>query len=372
MKTWSEPLTRTSVTPGSFRSGSSGPAPNCAAATTPRYRVPLSRSQRDLRLAWLWPRQLVNTAGRDPLDRVEVCPSVRGEGRLVDRSIKVQALGRGARVQSFAETAQSPWTDSAFAHWWAAKWIASPSDFASTVSCCWWMPDIACAVGGTAVITVRPWSPSRISQSSLADRRGTFLGIQGTSERGRVLAPWPTDPRSFAVDHLASSAHPGCSVGWGGIHDRSQRVSQRRHAGRLPIRADPETIHRSVVQPVTRLVAIGRRSQDQQRQEHHVRLHEFDQGIATASRSAPRFAVAGIGGNGCNSCLIRGWYASTSDPVAARTHLGPKLATAAFIVFGEHPTTGLPSTRAFQRDSSPRRSERGFQGKRMLANVGER
>ena len=79
----------------------------------------------------------MNTAGRDPLDRVEVGPPVRGEGRLVDRGIKVQALGRGARVQSLAETAQSPRTDSALAHRWAAKWIASPSDFTSTVSCCW-------------------------------------------------------------------------------------------------------------------------------------------------------------------------------------------------------------------------------------------
>ena len=79
-----------------------------------------------------------------------------------------------------------------------------------------------------------------------------------------------------------------------------------------------QTIHRSVVQPVTQLVAIGRRSQDQQRQDRHVRLHEFDQGIATASRSAPRFAVAGIRGNGRNSSRIRGSNASTSDPVAAR------------------------------------------------------
>jgi hypothetical protein len=66
----------------------------------------------------------VNTAGRDPLDRVEVGPPVRGEGHLVDRGIKVQALGRGARVQSLAETAQSPRTDSALARRWAAKWIA--------------------------------------------------------------------------------------------------------------------------------------------------------------------------------------------------------------------------------------------------------
>ena len=74
-----------------------------------------------------------STAGRDPLDRVEVGPPVRGEGRLVDRGIRVPASGRGARVQSLAETAQSPRTDSALAQWWAVKWIASPSDFTSTV-----------------------------------------------------------------------------------------------------------------------------------------------------------------------------------------------------------------------------------------------
>jgi hypothetical protein len=66
----------------------------------------------------------------------------------------------------------------------------------------------------------------------------------------------------------------------------------------------------------------------------------FDQGIATACRSAPRFAVAGIRGNVRNSSRIRGSNASASDPVAARTYLGgPKLATAAFTVFREHPTT---------------------------------
>ena len=167
-----------------------------------------------------------------------------------------------------------------------------------------------------------------------------FPRYSGDSGAGRVLAPWPADPRSFAVDHPSFFSACSCSVVWSGVHDRSQRVSQRRLAGRLPIRADPETIHRSVVQPVTQLVATGRRSQDQQRQDRHVRLHEFDQGIATASRSAPRFAVAGIRGNGRNSSRIRGSNASTSDPVAARTYLGgPKLATAAFTVFGEHPTT---------------------------------
>ena len=174
----------------------------------------------------------------------------------------------------------------------------------------------------------------------LAHRLGTFLGIQGTPERAGFSRPGPADPRSFAVDHPSFFSACSCSVVWSGVHDRSQRVSQRRLTGRPPIRADPETIHRGVVQPLARLVATGRRSQDQQRQDRRVRLHEFDQGIATAGRSAPRFAAAGIRGNGRNSSRSRASNASTSDPVAARRYVGgPKLATVAFTVFGEHPTT---------------------------------
>jgi hypothetical protein len=70
-------------------------------------------------------------------DVVEVGPPARGEGRLVDRGIKVQALGRGARVESFAETAQSPWTDSALAHWWAAKMDRVIQRTSHRRSCCW-------------------------------------------------------------------------------------------------------------------------------------------------------------------------------------------------------------------------------------------
>ena len=55
-------------------------------------------------------------------------------------------------------------------------------------------------------------------------------------------------------------------------------LANGRLAGRLPIRADPETSRRSVVQPVTQLVATGRRRQDQQRQDRRVRLDEFDLG----------------------------------------------------------------------------------------------
>ena len=131
----------------------------------------------------------------------------------------------------------------------------------------------------------------------VAHRLGTFSIFRGLPS-GPGCPPWPADPRSFAVDHPSCFSACSCSVGWSGVHDRSPRVSQRRVAGRLPIRADSETIHRSVVQPLARLVAIGRRSQDQQRQDRHVGRHEFDQGIATARRSAQRFAVAGIRGNG--------------------------------------------------------------------------
>ena len=52
------------------------------------------------------------------------------------RGIKVQALGRGAsgpvarRDCAVASALSCP-------HRWAAKWIASPSDFTSTGSCCW-------------------------------------------------------------------------------------------------------------------------------------------------------------------------------------------------------------------------------------------
>jgi hypothetical protein len=152
--------------------------------------------------------------------------------------------------------------------------------------------------------------------------------------------PWPADPRSFAVDHPSFLSACSCSVVWSGVHDRSQHVSQRRAADQLPIRADPETIHRSVVQPLTQLVAIGRRSQDQQRQDRHVRLHEFDQGIATASRSAPAIRRRRHPRKQPATAPDPRSNPSTSEPVAARTYLGgPKLATTAFTVCGEHPTT---------------------------------
>ena len=59
-----------------------------------------------------WDDLLAGVAGRCSIGPPDLSrngpgpgPPVRGEGRLVDRRIKVQALGRGARVQSLAETA---------------------------------------------------------------------------------------------------------------------------------------------------------------------------------------------------------------------------------------------------------------------------
>jgi hypothetical protein len=80
--------------------------------------------------------------------------------------------------------------------------------------------------------------------------------------------------------------------------------------GASPVDSQFEPIQKpSVVQPVTQLVASGRRSQDQQRQDRHVRLHEFDQGIATASRSAPR-----------SPSPASAETAATAPGSAARTH----------------------------------------------------
>jgi hypothetical protein len=147
------------------------------------------------RLGWTgWPGSVTGipaAPGASPLPGTQPEWSQHQELALVDRGIRVQALGRGARVQSLAETAQSPRTNSALAQRWAAKWIASPSDFTSPGSCCWWMPDIAGAVGGTAMIT---------------------SAFQGTPERAGVLAPWPADPRSFAVDHSSLFSACSCSV----------------------------------------------------------------------------------------------------------------------------------------------------------------
>jgi hypothetical protein len=170
----------------------------------------------------------------------------------------------------------------------------------------------------------------------LAHRLSTFLGIRGTPERAGL------SPLGRPIqDHLQlitppSSAHAAAPSYAAESMIEAGVSANGASPGRLPIRADPETIHRRVVQPITQLVA-NRSSQSRSATARSPRcLHEFDQGIATASRSAPRFAVAGVRGNGRNSSRIRGSNASTSDPVAARTYLGsPKLATAAFTVFGE-------------------------------------
>jgi hypothetical protein len=117
----------------------------------------------------------------------------------------------------------------------------------------------------------------------LADRLGTFLGIQGLRS-----GPGSRPPGQPIQDHLQlitlpSSAHAAApSFGAESMIEASVSAS-----GASPVDSQFEPIQEPSTavsfSPVTQLVAIGRRSQDQQRQDRHVPLHEFDQGIATAS-----------------------------------------------------------------------------------------
>jgi hypothetical protein len=179
-------------------------------------------------------------------------------------------------------------------------------------------------------------APGVVSPGRAAHRRKLYSGDSGP---GRSSRP----PGRPIQDHLQlitppSSAHAAAPSY--GAESISKPACQPMAPGRsTPHSSRSRTIHRSVVQPVTQLVATGRRSQDQQRQDRRVPLHEFDQGIATAGRSArdspsphPRKRP------------------QTAPGAAARTHppatplqprgtsAAPKLATAAFTVFGEHPT----------------------------------
>jgi hypothetical protein len=151
---------------------------------------------------------------------------------MVDRGIKVQALGRGARVQSLAETAQSPRTDSAVAHRWAGRM--------DRVFQRLHIDRVVLVVNAGHRMCCRRYGhdhrPAMITKAHkpviLADRLGTFLGIQGTPERAG-FAPSRADPRSFAVD-LPSFLRMQLSVVWSGVHDRSQRVSQRARRRSTP------------------------------------------------------------------------------------------------------------------------------------------
>ena len=135
-------------------------------------------------------------------------------------------------------------------------------------------------------------------------------------------------------------------VGWSGVHDRSQRVSQRRLAGRRPIRADPETIRRSVVQPATQPVATGCRSQDQQRK---IATFVFTNSIKESLRLADPLRDSPSPASAETAATAPGSAARTHPPA---TPLQPGRTSAAQA--GHHRLhrvprtsdhTGLPSTR---------------------------
>jgi hypothetical protein len=173
----------------------------------------------------------------------------------------------------------------------------------------------------------------------LAHRLGTFLGIQGTPERAGFSPLGRPIRDHLQLITLPSSAHAAApSYGAESMIEASVSANGRV-AGRLPIRADPETIHRRVVQPVTQLVAIGCRSQDQQRQDRHVRPNSIEESLwpADPPRDSPSPASAETAATAPGAAARNH---PPAIPLAARRYLGgPKLASAAFTVFGEHPTT---------------------------------
>jgi hypothetical protein len=171
--------------PGSFRSGSSGPAPTLCR----RNDSTVSSTAEPLTTRPSAGMAVATSTGeycrpRPPLDRVEVGPPVRGGGRLVDRGIKVQALGRGARVQSLAETAQSPRTDSRT----GGRRNGSRHPATSRV--------VLLVNGGHRMCCRRYGHDHRSAMITkahrpviLAHRLGTFLNILGTPERAGFSRP---------------------------------------------------------------------------------------------------------------------------------------------------------------------------------------
>jgi hypothetical protein len=167
-----------------------------------------------------------------------------------------------------------------------------------------------------------------------------FPRYSGDSWAGRVLAPWPADPRSFAVDHPLFLQRMQ-------LLRRMERSPGSKPACQptAPGRSTPNTGRSRNHPPQCRSASnSARRYRSSRSRSATARSPRSSSRIRSRNRYGQpirsAFAVAGIRGNGRNSSRIRGSNASTSDPAAARTYLGgPKLATAAFTVFREHPTT---------------------------------
>jgi hypothetical protein len=121
--------------------------------------------------------------------------------------IKVQAQGRGARVQSLAETTQLPRTDSPLAHRWAAKWIASAARAILRAAV---QLDGRSAGEGPQVGEGSRSSGHRRSRHRhrLAALSGQVLLVKGSGEQGMLLN------ESERVSHAAWSARSIKAAVW--------------------------------------------------------------------------------------------------------------------------------------------------------------
>jgi predicted ATPase len=155
-----------------------------------------------------------------------------GQGRLVDRGLKVQVFGRGARgpvVRRDCAVASDRFRSRAP--------VGSEMD---RVTQRLHIDRVALLVKAGHRMCCRRYGHDHrhmITKAHkpviVAHRLGTLLGIRGLRS-GPVLAPWPADPRSFAVDHPSFFSACSCSVAWSGVHDRSQHVSRRARRRSTP------------------------------------------------------------------------------------------------------------------------------------------
>ena len=146
----------------------------------------------------------------------------------------------------------------------------------------------------------------------LAHRLGTFLGIQGTPERAGFSPLGRPIRDHLQLITLPSSAHAAApSYAAESMIEASVQPTARR-------RSTPNSSRSRNHPPQGRSARNSARrywlSQSRSATARSPRSSEFDRGIAMASRSAPRFAVAGIRGDGRNSSRSRGSKPSTSDP----------------------------------------------------------
>ena len=182
--------------------------------------------------------------------------------------------------------------------------------------------------------------PAMITKAVIvAHRLGTLLGIQGDSGAGPVLAPWQADPRSFAVDH--PSFFSACICSSDGAESMIEASVSAN--GASPVDAQFEPIQKPSaavsfspqLSPSLPVVAVKISNARSPRSSSRIRSrNHYGQPIRSASRRRrhPRKRPQQLP----EPRLERIHQRPRCSPDVPRR---PKLATTAFTVFREHPTT---------------------------------